>query len=500
MIVCGGTLGIFIATSLQLKGLRVCVIEGGKLQGREQEWNISMKELMDLVHVGVLTMEDIEQSVITEFPRCRSGFKNQEVPTVGTYFENGIGYECKTEDVLNLGVSPVTLIEIVKQRFESLNGKVFEFTPVKGIVISDVAGAAIDIGDSEPVTGKLVLDCMGNSSPISRQQRYGQKPDGICVVVGSCADGYDPATNIEGDLIYTNTEIQNKGDEGMQQYFWEAFPVSMGRNGSTTSTIKTTYMFTYLDANEKRPSLTSFMEDYWKLLPMYQPCIQNVEENLDLVRILFGCFPTYCDSPLKPKWSRLLAVCDASGIQSPLSFGGFGALTRHIGRLTTAVSEAVEWDCLHKDDLGLINEYTPNLSATWMFQKAMSIRMGQRVDPKFINRLLANNFQVMNDMGLGTIKPFLQDVIRFDGLIGSLARSFAADPLFMPQIIAHVGLPTLIDWLGHVVMMAAYTVGHAVVRPTLSILVDQLDDDRKRFTWRRRFEAWTYGSGGDYTV
>ena len=35
-------------------------------------------------------------------------------------------------------------------------------------------------------------------------------------------------------------------------------------------------------------------------------------------------------------------VGDASGIQSPLSFGGFGALSRHLGRLAGAIKEAVE--------------------------------------------------------------------------------------------------------------------------------------------------------------
>ena len=33
---CGGTLGIFIAMALQLKGHRVAVVEAGKLMGREQ--------------------------------------------------------------------------------------------------------------------------------------------------------------------------------------------------------------------------------------------------------------------------------------------------------------------------------------------------------------------------------------------------------------------------------------------------------------------------------
>ena len=43
-----------------------------------------------------------------------------------------------------------------------------------------------------------------------------------------------------------------------------------------------------------------------------------------------------------------MQIGDASGIQSPLSFGGFGALTRHLQRLTDAVSEALEADCLDK--------------------------------------------------------------------------------------------------------------------------------------------------------
>lgn len=47
-------------------------------------------------------------------------------------------------------------------------------------------------------------------------------------------------------------------------------------------------------------------------------------------------------SPLKPQWDRVLQIGDASGIQSPLSFGGFGAMTRHLARLRQAVLEALE--------------------------------------------------------------------------------------------------------------------------------------------------------------
>ena len=84
--ICGGTLGIFIAMALQLQGHRVAVIEAGKLMGREQEWNISRQELEELVELGVLTTEDVEEAVTTEFPGCRAGFKNSEGELCYLYF------------------------------------------------------------------------------------------------------------------------------------------------------------------------------------------------------------------------------------------------------------------------------------------------------------------------------------------------------------------------------------------------------------------------------
>ena len=319
-------------------------------------------------------------------------------------------------------------------------------------------------------------------------------------MVGTCAAGYDPTDNKVGDIIYTNTMIQDKTNEnfGQHQYFWEAFPVSIGRNGVTESNVKTTYMFTYMDAEMERPSLETLMEDYWNLLPIYQPSIVDPETDLDIKRVLFAYFPTYRDSPLKPNWSRILAVGDASGIQSPLSFGGFGALTRHLPRLTTAISEALNKDLLHKDDLSLINDYTPNLSAAWMFQKAMSVpRSKNGVDPTFLN-----------NMGEWTLMPFLQDVVRLHNLLGSLSRSFVKDPLFTPQIIQHVGLPVLTDWIGHVIMIAVYTGLHNFVSPVANFLLTLTDatskreaillNEKDRFCWRRMSEAWEYGSGSDY--
>ena len=136
-----------------------------------------------------------------------------------------------------------------------------------------------------------------------------------------------------------------------------------------------------------------------------------------------------------------------------------------------------------------------------MFQKAMSQKMGQNVDDKFVNRLLAVNFQVMDQQGPKVIKPFLQDVVRFDGLIGSLARSFVADPTFMPEIVAHVGIPTLAEWLGHVGMMGTYAALDNVVTPFLRPIGDKtFKSSRTRYYLHRKMDAWKYGSGNDYDI
>ena len=78
-VICGGTLGIFLATALQLRGARVAVLERGALRGRAQEWNVSRGELRSLVEVGVLTEKDVEDVIGLEFNPVRVGFNVRRV-------------------------------------------------------------------------------------------------------------------------------------------------------------------------------------------------------------------------------------------------------------------------------------------------------------------------------------------------------------------------------------------------------------------------------------
>ena len=78
-------------------------------------------------------------------------------------------------------------------------------------------------------------------------------------------------------------------------------------------------------------------------------------------------------------WSRLLAIGDSAGGQSPISFGGFGAMVRHLQRLTQGISEALSSDQLERSTLALLQPYQPNIAVTWLFQKTMSVGLNQRV-------------------------------------------------------------------------------------------------------------------------
>jgi len=350
-------------------------------------------------------------------------------------------------------------------------------------VFDDAAVVLLDDGTS--LVSRLILDVMGNSSPIVRQIRWGQRPDGVCLVVGTCARGFE--NNSTSDLIYTRTPVTQVGSS-KTQYFWEAFPAGSGPRD------RTTYMFTYLDATPNRPSLEQMLEDYWDLMPPYQGIKL---EDVEILRVLFGLFPTYRSSPLPAAFDRILQVGDASGIQSPISFGGFAAITRHLSRLSSGLMDALESELLDKENLALLNPYLPNLSGVWMYQRAMSVRLDINPSPDFINNLLSINFQCMEKLGDPVIRPFLQDVIQFVPQAKLLISIMVNKPLFIPQILQQVGFLPLLDWTRHFVALAAYSVLWLAIAPSLLSWVESLPKE-KQYVWRRQLEAWQYGSGFDY--
>lgn len=522
VVVAGGTLGVFLAMALQKRGLHTALLERGKVAGRDQDWNISREELYKYVEAGVLSEEQAAACVTIEFNPVRAGF-------------NGFS-DIYTENVLNLGVSPRKLIQSVLENYRAAGGLVLEGCDLDTIWVhpngvevrfqefespathgagneaAETAEKGAGRQEQQPsmaasqskkaIASKLFVDSMGNGSPIVRQLRHASKPDGICMVVGSCCRGFDEDENKAGDIIRT---LEPSDTDAGIQLFWEAFPAGSGPKD------RTTYMFSYMDADGSRPSFEQLMAMYWEKMPGYQKV--NLQD-LEVQRILFGLFPTYADAPLPPKWDRVIQIGDASGLQSPLSFGGFTALARHIGRLSNAITDAVQSDCLDRFNLKFINPYSPSLSSAWMFQKAMSLSPHAstatsplplpwtRPNPNFINRLLGGNFRVMAKDDR-VLKPFLQDVIMARELTATLINVMKNDPAFVPTILATVGIPALVDWIGHFLMLNAYAaITHVATANKLRQRVEQLGDQhaKLRFVLRRALERWEYGSGLDYIV
>lgn len=458
VIVCGGTLGILIGCALAVKGLRVALMERGILKGREQEWNISRPELEAFVELNLLSPEELQQAIATQYNPARVSFAS--------------GQEIWVEDVLNIGIDPVYLLDTLKTRFLAAGGKLLENTPFTAAIIHP-QGVVVN----QQYTTRLLIDAMGNFSPITRQARQGKKPDALCLVVGTCAQGFPP--NTTGDLLLSFTSLKNQC-----QYFWEAFPARDGR---------TTYLFTYMDAEPERLSLEALFEEYLRLLPEYQ----GVELNqLQFQRALFGFFPSYRQSPIKTPWNRLLTVGDSSGNQSPLSFGGFGAMVRHLKRLTFGIEEALQTNQLSGQNLALLQPYQPNLTVTWLFQKAMSVGINQKISPEQINQLLQAVFQEMQQLGLPVLKPFLQDVVQFSGLTQTLLKTGLFHPLLIAKIIPQVGLLSLLDWMIHYSNLGIYTGLHQLT-PILETWIKNQPRE-KQYYWHRLVDAWKYGSGADY--
>lgn len=458
--IAGGTLGIILATALQLRGLQVAVIERGALQGRVQEWNISRAELTVLVELELLSEAELATAIVTEYNPARIALP--QTP------------EIWVRDVLNIGIDPVYLLATLKQKFLDRGGRLLEFTACDRVTIHP-NGVEIAAGDRR-LTSKLFIDAMGHFSPLAAQVRSGAKPEGICLVVGSCASGFD--RNQTGDIFVSFTPIQHQC-----QYFWEAFPARDGR---------TTYLFTYLDAHPDRFDLRFLFEEYLRLLPTYQ---QIELAQLNFHRCLFGCFPAYRDSPLKTPWARVLFVGDSSGSQSPVSFGGFGAMIRHLSRLTDGIVMAINADVLSADDLQLLQPYQPNIAVTWMFQKAMSVGIDRQLDPDRINILLAAVFRSMQTLGDDVLRPFLQDVVQFPALTRTLLQTSIADPVAVLPVLPHVGIVTLLDWLINYINLGTYSAIYPLSGVILA-LIDRLPPPQQ-YRYHQYLQAIKYGTGKD---
>jgi len=510
VVVAGGTLGIFYATALAARGCRVAVVERGRIQGRKQEWNISREEIQALVKQNVLTQDEVEAAIVNDF-------------TAGSRIAFPVGKEANeiiVQGVLNLGVDPSLLVAAARERFINLGGSVFEYSTLERVgirenscVLTLRSQATIAAGDGalgaggtggnatasidtnsqlemQTVRSRMLIDCMGCFSPIAGQSRNGQAADGACITVGAClsSDKFVDAKD-RSDLICAFDGVDVESNE---QYFWEKFPA--GRSQER----RTTYMFSYGKCDPSRQTLAGALDSYVRLVPQYQ---QVNLDDVQVERVLFAFFPCFKDSPAKLSFDRILPVGDAAGHQSPITFGGFAACTRHLGRTTDAVFEALEMkddSLLKREELQRLQFYNPSLSVAWLFNSFMSAKSYPTSQNRnYINELLWNNMKAMDTLGPQVQKPFLQDVVRAKGLISTVTLMMVQNP---PAAIAALRFGSPIDFftfLQHLVALCLYTASTPLVAGLGDALKDSDLNPSLRYKLNRLVDAVRYGSGLD---
>jgi lycopene cyclase CruP len=501
--VCGGTLGIGLALCLQMQGQRVCIVEKRRVEGRRQEWNISRDDFRTLTRLGMLTMEELEECIATSWSRDRICFHQ--------------GSDMWVQGALDLGVDPKRLISILKDKFVQHGGVIYEHTVFEGATVHSNGvqiklspaslGKAWTAGDmnrggeggkdtdSTPTTRvggnidsvscRLVVDCMGHYSPIVKQQRHGQPVEGVVLVVGGCMTGLQKWDEDYADLLVTLNDSEND-----MQYFWEAFPAEGGKS-------KTVYMFAYTDAEPSRPSFDQIFNTYLTQLETYQ---NTTLDSITFKRILMGGFPCYSKNvPLQPAFDRIIQIGDASAVQSPLSFGGFASLCRHLPRVSRAINHALVANRVKEKDLAKIHPYLPNLSVAWLFQRAMSIKVGQQaikdrpggwISPDHINRLMRCNFAVMSFLGPKVMLPFIQDSFQAIPLGLVMMGMLLRDPLTIVKVVLQLGPRIVFSWMVHYTCLVGYTILHLVLSPFRNVF-------KWSYTIQRILDALEWGSGLD---
>ena len=491
--VCGGTLGILLACALQQQGHKVAVIEAGPLKGRAQDWNTSEEELRALCAIGVLDESELSEVAPLTFGPMRCSFGAAP------------DYELSLTGVLDIAVSPEALLKRVRARFEANGGRVLEFTRVGSVAVhpdgarlqlSDRSGAALD------AHARLVIDCMGHRSPIALQQRNGQKPDGVCVQVGCCATaGGFEQWGRRGDFFCTADDADAAGPSGRArvQHFWQAFPTAQRSERST-------YMFTYLRPRPEMPGLVETLETFWERLPAYQRLQESAADGdplaqLDVSRVVYGWFPTYRrNSPLRPAFDRVFSIGDASAVQSPISFGGFCAMLRHLPRLRRGIDLALRSDALSREDLALMAPYLPNLGTAWMSSAAMTARAySTRASPSpIVNALLEGNFKVMGELPRARAITFFRDVTTFHTLLAVLVGQTLTMAPLLPSVVAELGAIELAEFSFHFSALAMYTLLASVAPAEASASSPPTRaPTREDFARACQRDAWLYGSGLD---
>jgi lycopene cyclase CruA len=449
LIYAGGGMGLLHAALMaQRYGYRVLLFDRGEVGCAHREWNISRAELAALVAAGLCSWDDLSDVIMNEYDRGVVRFY------AGA---RGQATELRMREVLNVALDAGALLRLARCKLEAAGGVVRDRHAFRRMWVREAGPAQVlvelarDDGAVERVTGRLLLDGMGSSSPLALRRFGGQPFAAVCPTVGTVATGFVEGDAPElhnprvGDILVSVADMQRG-----QQYMWEGFP---GRDAELT-----VYLFYYDTLNHApraprtngpaallRPAPVNLMqlfEDYFALLPTYK----RPGPHFRHIKPVYGYIPAR-HSVRRQEAALLrgvLPIGDSAAHQSPLTFCGFGSHVRNLDRTTSLLDHALRANLIEPRQLRAISAYQVNASLNWVFSRFMQPWSA----PGDVNALQNVFLCVLDDLGEELASRFFRDQMRWGDYHRLILGMFRRHPQIVLIAGRVLGAAGIRRWIG----------------------------------------------------
>ena len=402
LIYAGSGLGLLHAYEMARRGWRVLVFDRNEVGCVHREWNISRSELQALVDGGGWSWAELDQVIMNEYHDGLVRFYRHQDPIT-----------LHLPEVLNIALDAGALLAMTRTKLAALGAEIRDYRAIEAVTVCTdtrqpalVRVRGVD-GSTQTYQGRVVIDGMGTTSPLSLQRFNGRPYAGVCPTVGTVANGYIEGEapgfhdRAVGDILLTVTDAQRT-----QQYMWEGFP---GRGDELT--VYLFYYDTLIPDNPRgrpSPTLLELFEDYFALLETYKPSGGAVHHH----KPVYGYIPARhsLQRAEAPLLRGVLPIGDAAGQQSPLTFCGFGSHVRNLRRTTSMLDAVLRAGAEQSDALALVSPFQVNVSLNWVFSRFMQPWGQTDAD---VNTLQHQFMGVLERQGTAFATRFFRDEMRW---------------------------------------------------------------------------------------
>ncbi len=416
VIIAGGGLSLLLAPALARRGLKVAVLDRGRIGAVHREWNASRSELAPLIAEGIVDAAGLEALIVAQYREgvCR--------------WHGGGSYAVR--GVLDVAIDAHGLLSRARAAAEA-----------QGVVLLDHHLIEAEAGGAEAITvsvrglggaafelsGKLLVDARGARSPYAGA-------DLVCPTVGGVLRGLDEGVGPDlldpevGDILATTEHVE----EG-RQHVWESFP---GRAHEST-----VYLFYYAEAGQLPPQALSLLfARFFAQRPRFK------RGDAALLRPTFGFIPGWSRlvSAPRPSERRVALFGDAAARHSPLTYCGFGSLLRSFGPFADAIQALLEGPpgSLAQPLRGLLEDEAIHLGTGAL--SAMMSRPSR--DPAAMNALLDAAFHSLSELGQEPFRALLQDQMPLPAFLEFLRRTARKRPQVYREVLGLLGARRALRW------------------------------------------------------